>query len=84
MLVNMMGIEEGDEIADIQGRSSRVVVDPKTRDTLTAIFSAVLTSFVEVSVPDYSNLVEPPIASVSHVPVNDQAHGDGEVRKNAA
>jgi hypothetical protein len=84
MLVNMMGIEEGDEMADIRGRNSRIVVDPKTRDTLTTLFSAVLTSFVEVNVPDLSILVEPPMASVSHVPVNDQAHGDSEARKNAA
>jgi len=84
VLVNMMGIEEGGEIADIQGRSSRVDVDPKTRDTLTTLFNAALTSFAEVIAPEPSKLADPTIASVSHVPANDRADGDGELRQSAA
>ncbi len=49
MLVNMMGIED-DELDQV--RSTRdVAVDPKTRDTLTTLFGALLSSFVSSGKP---------------------------------
>jgi hypothetical protein len=84
MLVNMMGIEEGDEIVDIHGRSSLVVVDPKTRDTLTTIVSAVLTSILETSAPNLSTLAEPTLASVFQVSLKVQRQGNSELRESAA
>lgn len=49
MLVNMMGIEDGE--LDANPTVGDGVVDPKSRDTLTTLFGAMLTSFVSSGKP---------------------------------
>lgn len=46
MLVNRLGVEEGDGIVDLAGRRSDAAIDPKSRETLTTLFGALLTSYV--------------------------------------
>lgn len=49
MLVNMMGIEDDD--LDLGPSTSDIVADPKSRDTLTTLFGALLSSFVSSGKP---------------------------------
>lgn len=51
MLVNMIGIEKEDEIADLDSRRSALPFDPKARVTLATLVEAALTPQPEASSP---------------------------------
>ena len=48
MLVNMMGVDDGEEITDIGDHRVEPIVDPKSRETLTTLFGALLSSYTVV------------------------------------
>ena len=51
MLVNMLGIEELDEVVDINDRRVEAAADPKARVTFTTLIGAVLSSFISTGSP---------------------------------
>jgi len=50
MLVNMIGVDDGDEITNIDAYRVEPLADPKTRVTLTTLFGALLSSYAAIDV----------------------------------
>jgi hypothetical protein len=74
MLVNMIGIEDNQDVVDLDSRRAGDAVDPKSRVTLSTLLQAALTSFPT------SESVEPPArVSTSVSNVNDAAEGRAKV-----
>jgi len=74
MLVNMQGVEKADEVIDLNDRRPEVPLDPKSRVTLTTLFSTVLASFIT------AGSSSPPVRTASVLEHDFSDAASGEIR----
>ena len=83
MLINQMGVEDGNDVVDLDSRRTTPTFDPKRRETLTTLLEAALTT-----PPEREEEPAPPRTGRRITPATTAEAGepseDGESRINAA
>jgi hypothetical protein len=84
MLVNMIGVEEVDEIADLGSRRADGTSDPKSRVTLTTLLRAMLTSYKSEGVPTRRSPAEMHVFAAAYDKVFGRQSINQDVHQDAA